>query len=81
MKDYLIVEGISEIGGPRSTIKAAAEINLVDPFNWEEMLEVRNTLTHQYDEAKSRDAVFQIAFSFIGHFENLSIQMVQKINP
>jgi nucleotidyltransferase substrate binding protein (TIGR01987 family) len=78
LKDYLISDGMIEPGGPRSTIKAAAQIGLIDPFSWEEMLEARNTLSHQYDEAKSRDVVYQIANVFINYFDQLSEDLNER---
>ena len=41
-----------------------AKDGLIDPFIWEEILKVRNELTHIYDEEKSRDYLDRIVYIF-----------------
>ncbi|MBQ8945681.1 MAG: nucleotidyltransferase substrate binding protein [Lachnospiraceae bacterium] len=38
-------------GSPRETLRTAASVGLIDDDRWMDMLELRNTLTHDYDGA------------------------------
>lgn len=79
MQDYLKAAGYADIKGPRSCIKQMAQDNLVDGFNWEEMLNARNELSHVYDEAKSRSYLDNIVLGFTPVFKEFRLKMEQKL--
>jgi len=52
IKDYLEEQGYIEIRSPRSALKKAFEIGLIeDGHNWMKLLDDRNMTSHAYDEA------------------------------
>ncbi|MFI5360034.1 MAG: nucleotidyltransferase substrate binding protein [Halanaerobiales bacterium] len=56
MKDYLEMEGF-DVKSPRSTIKTAFQIQLIDDGHiWIDALEKRNLMAHTYDENKAKEA-------------------------
>lgn len=52
VKDYLEEQGFIEIRSPRSALKKAFEIGLIDDgHGWMQLLDDRNLTSHAYDEA------------------------------
>ncbi len=47
IQKYAIVDFVS--GSPRETLKAAFKVGLIDDDIWMKMLDVRNSLAHDYD--------------------------------
>lgn len=74
MKDYLEYSGIIEgIGSPREIIKTAFANGIIeDGENWIKMMLARNSLSHLYDEEKSREIYMEIKEIYLKLFENLN---------
>jgi len=74
MKDYLEYSGIIEgIGSPREIIKTAFANGIIeDGENWIKMMLARNSLSHLYDEEKSREIYIEIKEIYLNLFENLN---------
>ena len=62
MKDYLEYTGVIEkTGSPRETLQNAYQYNLInDGEEWINMMLARNSLSHLYDEEKSREIYAKI---------------------
>lgn len=74
MKDYLEAQGFDDVKTPRSAIKKAFEIGIIqDGHNWIHMLQDRNLTAHTYDEAKATAMEHQIHFQ---HFPLLKALLV-----
>lgn len=78
MKDYLEYIGVIEkTGSPREIIKSAFEYGMIeDGEAWIKMMLARNSLSHLYDEAKSREVYQEIKNLY---FELLK-QLKEKFN-
>ena len=74
MKDYLEYSGVIEgIGSPREIIKTAFANGIIeDGENWIKMMLARNSLSHLYDEEKSREIYMEIKDVYLNLFENLN---------
>lgn len=74
MKDYLEYSGIIEgIGSPRDIIKTAFANGMIeDGENWIKMMLARNSLSHLYDEEKSREIYIEIKEIYLNLFEKLN---------
>lgn len=74
MKDYLEYSGIIDgIGSPREIIKTAFANGIIDDGeNWIKMMLARNSLSHLYDEEKSREIYIEIKEVYINLFEDLN---------
>lgn len=74
IKDYLEYVGIAEnIGSPREIIKTAFEYKIItDGENWINMMLSKNSLSHLYDEQKSREIYIQIKEKYLKLLEDLS---------
>lgn len=73
MKDYLEYMGIIEkIGSPREVIKTAYENGIIeDGENWIKMMLARNSLSHLYDEEKSREIYIEIKKIYFSLLQDL----------
>ena len=74
MKDYLEYIGIIQgIGSPREIIKTAYENGIIeDGDNWIKMMLARNSLSHLYDEEKSREIYIEI--------KEIYFKLLQELN-
>ena len=74
LKDYLEYSGIVDgIGSPREIIKTAFLNGIIeDGESWIKMMLARNSLSHLYDEEKSREIYNEIKSTYI--------QLIEKIN-
>ena len=74
IKDYLEYMGISEgTGSPRENIKMAFQQQIIsDGELWIENMLDRNSLTHLYDEEKSREIYEKIKNKYIYAFKDLN---------
>lgn len=74
MKDYLEYSGIIDgIGSPREIIKNAFSNGIIDDGeNWLKMMLARNSLSHLYDEEKSREIYLEIKETYINLLEKLN---------
>lgn len=58
IKDYLQAQGYNDIKSPRSALKKAFEIDLIEDGNsWLELLTNRNLTAHTYDEEKANEVI------------------------
>lgn len=72
LKDYLEEQGFSDIKSPKSTIKKAFEIDLIeDGHAWLEALENRNLAAHTYDDETAREIYELICDSYFPLLETL----------
>jgi nucleotidyltransferase substrate binding protein (TIGR01987 family) len=56
IKDFLEEQGFVDIKSPRSALKKAFEVNLLDDGHaWMDLLQDRNLTAHTYDEQKATD--------------------------
>lgn len=56
MKDYLENQGFIDVKSPRSAIKKAFEVGLIENGHiWMELITDRNLTTHTYDEQKATE--------------------------
>ena len=56
IKDYLEEQGFVDVKSPRSAIKKAFEVGLIDDgHSWMELLSDRNLTSHAYDEEKATE--------------------------
>ena len=74
LKDYMEYNGIIEVtGSPREVIKEAFRNNIIqDGENWINMMLARNSLSHLYDEEKSREIYMEIKEKYIKLIEQLN---------
>lgn len=74
LKDYLEYSGIIDgIGSPREIIKTAFANGIIeDGESWIKMMLARNSLSHLYDEEKSREIYNEI--------KNIYIHLIVKLN-
>lgn len=75
MKDYLeYVVVIEKTGSPREIIKSAFEYGMIeDGESWINMMLARNSLSHLYDEEKSREVyknIKNIYFELLNKLKN-----------
>ena len=74
MKDYLEYSGIIDgIGSPREIIKSAFANGIIeDGEEWIRMMLARNSLSHLYDEEKSREVYIEVKDIYLNLFEKLN---------
>lgn len=74
MKDYLEYSGIIDgIGSPREIIKTAFANGIIeDGEEWIKMMLARNSLSHLYDEEKSREVYIEVKENYLSLFEKLN---------
>ena len=78
MKDFLEDAGHTGMAGPRYVIKQMVAENLIERNAWEQMLDVRNALSHIYDEALSREYVPRITGEFVQALVQFRNMMQQR---
>ena len=73
MKDYLEYTGVIEkTGSPRETLQNAYQYNLIsNGEEWINMMLARNSLSHLYDEEKSREIYVKIKEKYIKLLKDL----------
>lgn len=73
MKDYLEYNGIiDDVASPRAIIKSAHSSKIIKNGDiWIQMMLDRNSLSHLYDEEKSREIYQNIKNKYLKQFENL----------
>lgn len=75
LKDYLEAQGILT-NFPREVIKESFKAGVLkDGETWLEMLEVRNQLSHTYDEATFNDSVHAVKSSYFPAIKGLVSQL------
>ncbi len=80
MKDYLEYVGVIEkTGSPREIIKSAFEYGMLeDGEAWIKMMLARNSLSHLYDEVKSREVYQDIKNSYFNLLRKLENKLKEK---
>ena len=81
VKDYLEYNGVIEnTGSPREIIKQAFQSNIIENGEvWIQMMLDRNSLSHLYDEEKSREIYTNIKEKYIVEFEKLEKFFSSKV--
>ena len=79
-KDYLEYVGVIEkTGSPREIIKSAFEYGILENGEaWIKMMLARNSLSHLYDEAKSREVYQEIKDIYFSLLEKLKNKLNEK---
>lgn len=81
LKQLLLYEGddVGRTGSPREIIKAAyARYDFIDEEIWLVMLKERNDTTHIYNEAKAKEMVGKIVDLYIGEFDKLQKEIINR---
>ena len=80
LKDYLESEGFDDVKSPKTTIKKAFEIGLIeDGHLWMEALENRNLAAHTYDDEKAEEIYELICHSYFPMLKRLEMRL-EKID-
>lgn len=81
MKDYLEYVGvIDKTGSPREIIKSAFEYGMIQQGEkWIDMMLARNSLSHLYDEKKSREVYKDIKKIYFNLLQKLNEKLDEKI--
>lgn len=79
-KDYLEYVGVIEkTGSPREIIKSAFEYGILENGEgWIKMMLARNSLSHLYNEAKSREVYQEIKDIYFSLLEKLKNKLNEK---
>ena len=81
IKDYLEDQGFTDVKYPRSAIKKAFEIELIeDGDSWMELLLDRNLTAHAYDEEKVNEIEKLIHYKYYPLLDKLYNLLKQKQN-
>ena len=79
LKDYLEIQGFTDINTPRASIKKAFEIHLIENGQaWLQALEGRSLSSHTYDEEAMRELVEIIRKDYFPLLQKLDINMRNK---
>lgn len=81
LKQLLLYEGdaVGRTGSPREIIKAAyVRYDFIDEEIWLVMLKERNDTTHIYNEAKAKEMVGKIVDLYIGEFDKLQKEIINR---
>lgn len=81
LQDYFAQSaGYADVKGPRTVIKQAVQDGLIrDGHAWLQMLDSRNTLTHVYDEAESRQILADVASTYLALLTQLEQVLTSKV--
>lgn len=78
MKDYLQSEGFGEFNTPKSVLREAYAVKLIDDNEgWIKLIEDRNLTSHTYDEATSNEIFQRITNKYIYLFQQLRETMLK----
>ncbi|WP_124397855.1 HI0074 family nucleotidyltransferase substrate-binding subunit [Thermaurantimonas aggregans] len=81
LKDYLEEQGFSEVNSPRSTVKKAFEVGLIEEGHlWLERLHNQNFIVHTYDKYKSSEMLDRIAEKYFPVFKRLKSTFEGKLD-
>lgn len=81
MKDYLEYVGvIDKTGSPREIIQSAFQYGMIQEGDaWINMMLARNSLSHLYDEEKSRDVYKEIKNTYLELLKDLNKKLDETI--
>lgn len=81
IKEYLEFEKMGEFNSPRSTIKEAYRVNLIENGEtWLDMLDDRNLTSHTYDEVVAKEIYHNIIKKYYEQFTKLEKVMKDIID-
>lgn len=81
VKDYLEEQGFVDIKSPRSAIKKAFEMNILENGHaWMDLLQDRNLTAHTYDEQKATEMEQLISNKYFPLLKVLLLSFKQKLN-
>jgi nucleotidyltransferase substrate binding protein (TIGR01987 family) len=72
MKEHLESEGFSDIASPKSVLKKAFSVELIDSEDWLGMLEDRNRTSHIYEEETAAAISGRICTRYMALFGQLA---------
>ncbi len=79
LKDFLEYDGYKNIGGPKSVIKTAFKVGIIDNGEaWADMHLKRNLTSHTYNEKTAIEIVFYIKNTYYQLFRELKIKLDSK---
>nr|WP_269843942.1 nucleotidyltransferase substrate binding protein [Hallerella porci] len=80
MKDFLEYNGYQNVDSPRSVIKTAFQIQMIqDGKSWLECLESRNLMSHIYDEKTAEISEQKIRQNYIFLLKNLEAYLEKQL--
>lgn len=81
VKDYLEEQGFVDIKSPRSALKKAFEMNILENgHDWMDLLQDRNLTAHTYDEQKASDMEQLIDHKYFPILKALQLSFKQKLD-
>lgn len=81
VKDYLENQGFIDVKSPRSALKKAFEINMLENgHDWMNLLQDRNLTAHTYDEEKAADMEQLIQTKYFPLLKTLHHTFKQKLD-
>ncbi|MEB2778997.1 nucleotidyltransferase substrate binding protein [Algoriphagus persicinus] len=81
VKDYLEEQGFVDIKSPRSALKKAFEMNILENGHaWMDLLQDRNLTAHTYDEQKASDMEQLISNKYFPLLKALLLSFKEKLN-
>ena len=81
IKDYLEEQGFVDIKSPRSALKKAYEINILEKgHDWMDLLQDRNLTAHTYDEQKATEMEHLIQHKYFPLLKELFNGFKQKLD-
>jgi nucleotidyltransferase substrate binding protein (TIGR01987 family) len=81
VKDYLEEQGFVDIKSPRSALKKAFEMNILENgHDWMDLLQDRNLTAHTYDEQKATDMEQLISNKYFPLLKALRDSFNQKLD-
>jgi nucleotidyltransferase substrate binding protein (TIGR01987 family) len=81
VKDYLEEQGFVDVKSPRSALKKAFEMNILeDGHDWMDLLQDRNLTAHTYNEEKATEMEQLIQNKYFPLLKALHISFKQKLD-
>ncbi len=81
IKEYLEYEKLGEFNSPRSVVKEAYRLNLIENGEkWLDMLDDRNLTSHTYDENTAKEIYRNIITDYYNLLLKLKEKMISVIN-
>ena len=81
VKDYLEEQGFVDVKSPRSALKKAFEMNILENgHDWMNLLQDRNLTSHTYDEQKATDMEQLISNKYFPLLKSLLLSFRQKLD-
>jgi nucleotidyltransferase substrate binding protein (TIGR01987 family) len=81
LKDYLEEQGFDDVKSPRTALKKAYEIGILENGHfWMNLLVDRNMMSHTYDEARATEVDKQIQEVYFPLLKKLYLDFKQKVD-